>query len=110
MARDNDISIVEIDSFVFNGHEYTEIHVSLEHINFDVKGNKRSSFTVEEVVKLFANAVNGAFLEEDGTKGNASYYVYQFEAENKKKYKAVFYTERKQLFIRVITLYRSRFL
>ena len=110
MGRDDEISIVEVDGLVFNGREYSEIHVSLEHINFDSKGNRRSSFTIEEVITLFADAVNGAFLEEDGNKANVSYYVYQYESVDKRKYKIVFYTENNQLFIRLITLYRTRFL
>ena len=108
MERDADIAVVEVEEFIFNGREYSEIHISLNHINFDSKGHKRSSFTIEEVVMLFANAVNGIFLEEDGIKGSASYYVYQYEAVNKKKYKFVFYTEHKQVYIRLITLFQSR--
>ena len=108
MGRDSDISVIEIDEFIFNGREYLEIHVSLKHINFDSKGNKRSSFTAEEVVMLFANAINGIFLDEDGAKGNALYYVYQYEVKDKRKYKFVFYTENEQVFIRLITLFRSR--
>lgn len=108
MERDGDISVIEVEEFIFNGRGYSEIHISLNHINFDSKGHKRSSFTVEEVVMLFANAINGIFLEEDGIKGSALYYVYQYETADKKKYKFVFYTENKQVYIRLITLFRSR--
>ena len=38
MERDGDISVIEVEEFIFNGRGYSEIHISLNHINFDSKG------------------------------------------------------------------------
>ena len=103
MDRDEKIDKFEVESFYFNGTVFTEIHLSLNHINFDEKGNSRSKYSPEEVIELFVTAINGQFLSPEGEIEGLSYFVFNFE--NKKKYKAVFNTEHRKIFVRLITLF-----
>ena len=108
MERDDEITIVEVDGMTFNGTSFFEIHIPINHINFDKNGKQRSSYTAQEVAELFASAVNEVFLEAEGLKGEYTYYVYMYERDDKKKYKIAFRTEDKKVYIRLMTLHRSR--
>jgi hypothetical protein len=52
MNRDEMVEIFEVDQFRFNEELYSEIHLSITHINFDKNGNKRSNFKVEQVLNF----------------------------------------------------------
>jgi hypothetical protein len=106
--RDDEIDIFEVEAFNFNGAIFTEVHISINHINFNEKGNQRSSFSGENVVELFVNAISGQFLNPEGKKEKLVYFVYNFEDADKKRFKAVFNTENGKVYVRLITLFRSR--
>lgn len=108
MKRDEIIEIFEVDTFYFNNKEYSEIHISLNHINFDKDGRKRSNFSAEKVIELFIGAISDQLLEPDGAKGDFIYYIYSFYDRVGKKYKVAFCTEDEKVHIRIITLFRQR--
>lgn len=108
MNRDEIVEIYEVDQFSFNGDRYTEIHLSIMHINFDKNGNRRNHFGAEQVIELFIEEINGKIIEVDGQKNNLIFYVHTFIAKNNKKYKVAFNTEKGKVHIRLITLYRKR--
>ena len=108
MNRDEIVEIFEVDSFFFNNECYSEIHISLAHINFDKSGNKRNDFKIEKVIEMFIEEIDGKIIEPDGHKSNFVFYVHTFFAKNGKKYKVAFNTEDKKVHIRIITLYRKR--
>jgi|GEM_PF-5720892 len=108
MLRDEVVEIFEVDPVNFNGYLYSEIHISINHINFDNSGYKRSNFKTEEVIEIFIEEIDGKIIEPDGVKNNLVYYAHTFIAKNGKKYKVGFNTENGKLYIRLITLYRKR--
>lgn len=108
MNRSEVVEIFEVDTIRFNGKKYSEIHLSITHINFDSNGHKRSSFTSEEVVELFLDEIEGLEMEADGEKNNLSFYAHVFTAKNGKKYKVVFSTDKGKMAIRLLTLFRKR--
>jgi hypothetical protein len=108
MNRDEVVEIFEVDTFVFNNLSYSEIHISLNHINYDKSGNKRSDLKAEGVIELFVEEINGKIIEPDGIKNNFVFYVHTFFGKDGKKYKVAFSTQEEMVFIRIITLYRKR--
>lgn len=108
MNRDEIVEIFEVDPFSFNGKVYSEIHLSITHINFDQGGNKRSNFQVEEVIEIFIEEIKGKVIEPDGIKNSFVFYGHTFFAKNGKKYKVAFSTENSKVHIRLITLHRKR--
>ena len=74
--RNDDLFIVEIDAIKFNGLEFKEIHVPINHINFDENDNKRSNYSIEEIVEMVTSWLDGLFLEPEGKKEERSFYVY----------------------------------
>jgi hypothetical protein len=108
MNRDEIVEIYEVDRFYFNGEKFTEVHLSITHINFDKNGNRRNHFEAEQVIELFIEEINGKIIEVDGHKNNLLFYAHTFIAKSNKKYKVAFNTEKGKVHIRLITLYRKR--
>lgn len=105
--RTDELFIVEVDDISLNNKKFTEIHIPINHINFDANNNCRSSFRVEDIAKIIINLLNGQMLEADGSKDESMFYVYYFEL-NKKNHKLVFETKNNKAYIRVITFHRVR--
>lgn len=108
MDRDEVVDIFEVDSFSFNGEVYTEIHLAINHINYDKSGHKRSNFEAEAVIEIFIDEISGKMIEPDGVKNNLVFYAHTFTAKNGKKFKVAFSTENRKVHIRLITLHRKR--
>lgn len=53
MNSDEIVEIYEVDRFSLNGEWYSEIHLSITHINFDKNGNRRNNFEAEQVIEIF---------------------------------------------------------
>lgn len=100
MNRDEIVEIYEVDRFSFNGEWFSEIHLSITHINFDKNGNRRNHFEAEQVIELFIEEINEKIIEADGHKNNLSFYALTFIAKNGKKYKVAFNTEKRKVHIR----------
>lgn len=105
--RDDDLFEVEVGDFYFRGKEVNLIRVALNHINFDRDNNQRSNFTIEEVVLLVIDELNGQFFEPQGKKDDVLYFVHIILI-GEKPYKLVFEMKEGTLVITVITLFRQR--
>ncbi len=105
--RDDELYVVEIDKIEFNGSRYSEVQIPINHINFDVKNNKRSNFSVMAVTELVASHLDGLYLDSESERNSSQFFVYKF-LMGEKAHKLVFETRENSIFIRVITLYRWR--
>jgi len=71
----------------------------------DENDNKRSNYSIEEIVEMVTSWLDGLFLEPEGKKEERSFYVYMIK-HAQKHFKLVFETRDEKIFIGVITLYR----
>jgi hypothetical protein len=107
LMRINEVEEVEVDVFCFRGKSYEFLRVGLSHINFDKANNKRSDFSLEEVVELVIGEIQDKRFEPVGETDGAEFFVH-FLKYNEKPYKLIFETREKAIFINVITLFRQR--
>lgn len=103
-----DVIELEIRPIEFNEKFIKKLYVDLDHINHGKeKKNKRSSLTIDQVLKL-AFQLDGLHLEAEALNGNYFYYSLNLIDDRNKTYRMIFCHDGSFEWIGIITLYRVK--
>lgn len=105
--RTNEVEEVQVDKFWFRNKSFDFLRVDLGHINFDKGNNKRSDFSLSEVVEIIIGELDGYNFDPVGEKDGAEFFVHLLNYKNK-PYKLIFETRENSIFINVISLFRQK--